>query len=94
MQIKYKPGKEMLTADALSRLYSKHVICADGNPDWPMLIMGNLQEGFHPGTPMDIQEKVLKNKHMFENLYGTLHQILSNDDTVPYVPLTCRNCAV
>ncbi|KAJ9085062.1 hypothetical protein DSO57_1017583 [Entomophthora muscae] len=50
--------------------------------------MGNLQEGFLPGTPMDIQEKVLKNKHLFKNVYGTLHQILPNGDTVPYVPST------
>ncbi|KAJ9087390.1 hypothetical protein DSO57_1033792 [Entomophthora muscae] len=56
-----KPGKETLTADALSRLYSKHVLCADGNPNWPMLITGNLQDRFPPGTPMNIQEKVLKN---------------------------------
>ena len=75
----------MLTADTLSRLYSKHALCPDGNPNWPMLIMGNLQEGFPPGTPMDIQEKVLKNKHLFKNVYGTLHQIIPNGDTVPYV---------
>lgn len=75
----------MITADALSRLYSKHVLCADGNPNWPMLIMGNLQKVFPPGTSMYIQERVLKNKHMFKNVYGTLHQILSNGDTIPYV---------
>ncbi|KAJ9048297.1 hypothetical protein DSO57_1036455 [Entomophthora muscae] len=71
-KVEYNPGKEILTADALSRLYSKHVLCADGDPDWPMLIMGDFQEGFLPRTPMDIQEKVLKNKHLFKNVYGTL----------------------
>ncbi|KAJ9067981.1 hypothetical protein DSO57_1033359 [Entomophthora muscae] len=73
----------MLTADALSRLYNKHILCTDGDPDWPMLIMGNLQEGFPPGTPMNIQEKVLKNKYLFKNIYSTLHQTLPNGDTVP-----------
>ena len=34
---------------------------------------------------MDVQEKVLKNKHLFKNAYGTLHQILPSGDTVPYV---------
>ena len=75
MQITYKPGKEMLTADALSRLYKKHSSGNEGlDPDWPMLIMGNLQEGFPPGVTMITQEKVLKNKHLFKNVYGTLHQ--------------------
>ncbi|KAJ9060038.1 hypothetical protein DSO57_1035147 [Entomophthora muscae] len=37
--------------------------------------MGNLQKGFPPGTPMDIQEKVLKNKHLFKNVYGTLKSL-------------------
>ena len=50
--------------------------------------MRNLQEGFPPGTTLDTQGKVLKNKHLFKNVYGTLHQILSNGDTVPYVPST------
>ncbi|KAJ9090231.1 hypothetical protein DSO57_1004484 [Entomophthora muscae] len=45
-----------------------------------MLIMGSLQERFPPGTPMDIQEKVLNKKHLFKNLYGTLHCILSNGE--------------
>ena len=39
---------------------------------------------------MITQEKVLKNKQLFKNVYGTLHQILSNSNTVPYIPTTQR----
>ncbi|KAJ9052929.1 hypothetical protein DSO57_1029171 [Entomophthora muscae] len=78
----------MLTADVLSRLYSKHVLCADGNPDCPMLIMGNLQEGFSPGTPIDIQEKVLKTNICSRMYMALCTLIIPNGDTIPYVPST------
>ena len=45
MTIEYKPGKEMVTADALSQLYT-HMMQGTNqlNPDWPMLIMKDLDE--------------------------------------------------
>ena len=77
MTIEYKPGKEMVTVDALSRLYTR---MAQGinqlNPDWSMLVMKDLNKGFQPNTLMQTQEMVIKNKHLFRNHYGTLHRKL------------------
>ncbi|KAJ9084198.1 hypothetical protein DSO57_1026967 [Entomophthora muscae] len=40
LRIKYKPGKELITADALSQLYIAFITGDDGlDPDWPILYL-------------------------------------------------------
>lgn len=86
-KIQYKPGKELVTADALSQLY----ICnTQGekslDPNWPLLIMCNKDEGFLAGTTDVTYNTIVKNEHLFIDLYGTLHQKLPDGTTVPYIP--------
>ena len=47
MTIEYKPGKEIVTTDALTQLYT---CMTQGtyqlDPEWPMLVMKDLDEEF------------------------------------------------
>jgi hypothetical protein len=84
INIQYKPGKELVTTDALSQLY----VCAAHrttglDPDWPLLIMQNKDKGYPVGTNSITQETVAKNEHLFVDLYGTLNRKLSNGSLVP-----------
>ena len=46
LNIVYKPGKELVTANTLSLLYSKNPEVLEGlDPNWPVLALKNLGDG-------------------------------------------------
>ena len=91
VNIEYKPGQELLTADALSRLYVRSTTGSDQlDPDWPLLIMQNLEEGYPAGTSPLTQDTVAKNRHLFRNVHRTLHWVKTDGQTVPYIPTSQR----
>ena len=73
--------------DALSQFYIHNIQGEKGlDPDWPLIIMQNKDKGFPVGT-MDVTcNTVIKNKHLFTDIYGTLHRKLPDGTTVPYIP--------
>lgn len=55
LQIEYKPGRELLTADALSCLFalSQELAGSDVDPDWPLLLLDeeSLAQAFEATRP-------------------------------------------
>lgn len=87
----YKPGKELVTADALSRLMVRSVEGSDClDPDWPMLFAGDISKNFPPETSPATCNMVLLNKEKFRMVSGTVMQILEDGSTVPYIPVSQR----
>ncbi|KAJ9062765.1 hypothetical protein DSO57_1007121 [Entomophthora muscae] len=86
MLIQYKPGAEIAMTDALSHLY----VCASRrenglDPDWPLLVLQTKDKGFPPGTADITKETVIKNEHLFADVYGTLHRKMTDSTTIPYI---------
>ena len=87
MLIQYKPGAELAMADTLSRLYVRASQGENGlNPDWPLLVLRTKDKGFPPGTTDITKETVIKNEHLFADVYRTLNRKMSDGTTIPYIP--------
>ncbi|KAJ9089605.1 hypothetical protein DSO57_1011204 [Entomophthora muscae] len=87
MLIQYKPRAKFAMADALSHLYVRASRGKNGlNPDWPLLVLHTKDKGFPAGTTNITRETVIKNEHLFANVYGTLHRKMSDGTTIPYIP--------
>ena len=83
-KIEYKPGKDNVVADALSRLYVSQltVIQEDQYLDWPLFIPHYLQHGkFSEDVPNEIKEMIKKELHLFiyDEKQETLHRKLNNE---------------
>ncbi|KAJ9066822.1 hypothetical protein DSO57_1005785 [Entomophthora muscae] len=87
MLIQYKPGPELAIADALLCLYVRATRGENGlSPDWPLLVLRTKDKGFPPDTTNITKKTVIKSKHLFAEVYGTLHRKMSNGTTIPYIP--------
>lgn len=51
-----------------------------------MAALDTLDKDFSSGTTDITKEIVIKNKHLFADMYGTLHQKMSDRTTIPYIP--------
>jgi hypothetical protein len=94
-KIEYRPGKENVVADALSRLYSTQllVIQEDKSLDWPLLIPNYLQHRqFNNDVPNEIQELIKKesNKFIYDESNELLLRKLTGEQTAPYIPFISR----
>lgn len=90
-RVEYKPGKELVTADALSRLMVGSVKGSDHpDPDWPMLFAGDISKDFPPGASTATCNMVLLNKEKFRMVSGTAERILKDGSTVPYISVLQR----
>ncbi|KAJ9062733.1 hypothetical protein DSO57_1007644 [Entomophthora muscae] len=83
----YKPGPELAMADALLHLYVRDTRGNNGlNPDWPLLAIQTKDKGFPPGNTDITKETVINNKHLFADVYRTLHCKMTERTTIPYIP--------
>ncbi|KAJ9052938.1 hypothetical protein DSO57_1029098 [Entomophthora muscae] len=83
MLIQYKPGAKLVMADALSRLY----VCASRGenglgPDWSLLVLCTKDKGFPEGITDITKEMVIKNEHLFADVYRTLHRKMLDGTTI------------
>ena len=83
----YKPGKEPVTADALSCLYSQNPKGLGGfDPNWPLLTLKKVGDSYYTGTSPKTIQMVAKDWDKFIDSYSVVHQVLDNKSTVPYAP--------
>ena len=93
--VEYKPGKENVVADALSRLYSIQVAAVQQEEclDWPLSIPNYLQHRkFSNDVPITIQE-LIKNElglFVYDESNEILLQKLNDKEKAPYVPFVSR----
>ena len=89
--IQYRPGKDMLTADALSRLFVRSSTGDDGlDPDWPMIYNHNLDQELPANTSPKTRDMVIQNRHLFVNKNGVILRRLDDGNLAPYVPVSQR----
>lgn len=80
-----------MMADALSWLYVRSTTGSNQiEPGWPLLIMQNLEEGYPAGTSLSTHDTMAKNKYLFQNVHGTLHQTKSDGQIFHYIPTSQR----
>ncbi|CAF5037515.1 unnamed protein product, partial [Rotaria sp. Silwood1] len=94
-KIEYRPGKENVDSDALSRLYILQLdfIQKDQYLDWSLLIPHYLKHGdFSDDVPNEIKELVKKELHLFtyDESHELLHRKLNDEQTAPYIPFISR----
>ncbi|KAJ9057650.1 hypothetical protein DSO57_1020522 [Entomophthora muscae] len=89
MLVQYKPGAKLAMADALSRLYVRASIGENElDPDWPLLVLRTKDKGFPAGTTDITKKTVIKNEHLFADVYRTLHRKMTDGTTIVV------NCAI
>ncbi|KAJ9089345.1 hypothetical protein DSO57_1013927 [Entomophthora muscae] len=88
LSIKYKPGKELVTADALSRLYVVFIMGANSlDPDWNMLYL-RPEATCYKGLNSVTIYKLKDNKSQFTTDAGNVCRQAETDEKTPYIPTT------
>ena len=91
LDIQYKRGAELVTADALSRLCQPREDHPDHlDPDWPNLYNTEYKtKGKDPATHQLTHDTLIRNEKYFHVSNGTVYHIIK-DKHIPYIPLSQR----
>ena len=91
IKIEYKPGRELVTADALSRLMTRSAEGSDAlDEDWPMLYAGDIDKDLPSGTSPKTRNMVISSRDKFRMVSGLVTRVLDDGSTVPYIPVAQR----
>ena len=90
LRIEYKPGKELVTADALSRLYMESITGDDQlDPDWPLLYL-RPEKTRYEGLNSTTISKIKDNESQFITDSGNICCRAETGEKTPYIPTTQR----